>query len=221
MGMLKTHEDVVINEISRKFENRYRDRRNNFRDSSQNRSYSQDSRRWQSYNNNSSHQQRQYEPAGNTEQLNIDSSTTRKEEVQPPNSEQVTPITTTGQHDRFDTPTRRQNRDEKVQSPMLRGSYTQITVNPMQLSDAEFTNWIEKLVEVRKNRQERKPRPYRNFRKPYNNDTDQKKPALRNKLQSAQELDVQSIMTSFNCEYDDVVEAVDLYNMDVEESQTT
>ena len=127
----------------------------------------------------------------------------------------------TGQQDRIDTPTRRQNRDEKVQNSMLRGSYTQITVNPMQLSDIEFTNWIEKLLEVRKNRQERKPRPYRNFRKPYNNDqTDQKRPVLRNKMQPAQELDVQSIMTSFNCEYDDVVEAVDLYNMDVEESQT-
>ena len=107
-----------------------------------------------------------------------------------------------------------------MQSPMLRGSYTQNTVNPMQLSDAEFNNWIEKLLEMRKNRQERKPHPYRNFRKPYNNDADQKKPALRNKLQPAQELDVQSIMTSFNCKYDDVVEAVDLYNMDMEESQT-
>ena len=27
-------------------------------------------------------------------------------------------------------------------------------------------------------------------------------------------------MTAFNCEYDDVVEGVDLYNMDVEESQS-
>ena len=116
--------------------------------------------------------------------------------------------------------TRQQNRDEKVQSPMLRGSYTQITVNPMQLSKTEFTNWIEKLLEVRKKRQERKPRPCRNFRKPYNSDADQRKPALRNKLQAAPELDVQSIMTSFNCEYDDIVEAVDLYNMDMEESQT-
>ena len=104
---------------------------------------------------------------------------------------------------------------------MLRGSYTQIMVNPMQLSDVEFTNWMEKLVEARKSRQEKRPRPYRNFRKPYNNDrTEQKKRALKNRLQPAQELDVQAIMSSFNCKYDDVVEAVDLYNMDVDECRT-
>ena len=108
-GDVKTQEDVVINEISRKFENRYRDRRNDFRDSSQNQNFSQDSRRWQSYNNNSSHQQRQYEPSSDTDQLNIDSSTNQKEEVQPPNSEQLTQISTTGQRDKFNTPTRRQN----------------------------------------------------------------------------------------------------------------
>ena len=104
---------------------------------------------------------------------------------------------------------------------MLRGSYTQIMVNPMQLSDVEFTNWMEKLVEARKNRQEKRPRPYRNFSKPYNDDRiEQKKPALKNRLQPAQELDVQAIMSSFNCKYDDVVEVVDLYNMDVDECRT-
>ena len=104
---------------------------------------------------------------------------------------------------------------------MLRGGYTQILVNPMQLTDAEFTTWLEKLVEARRNWQERRPRPYRNFRKPYNSDQSEfKKPPLRNKLQSAQELDVQTIMEIFHCEYGDVVEAVDLYNMDVEESQS-
>ena len=82
-------------------------------------------------------------------------------------------------------------------------------------------SWMEKLVEARKNRQERRPQPYRNFRKPYNGDSpEQKKPQLRNKLQPTQELDVQAIMTAYNCEYDDVVEVVDLYNMDVEESQS-
>ena len=103
---------------------------------------------------------------------------------------------------------------------MLCGGYTQILVNPMQLTDAEFTTWLEKLVEARKNLQERRPRPYRNFRKPYNRDqSESKKPPLKNKLQSAQELDIQNIMEMFHCEYDDVVEAVDLYNLDVEESQ--
>ena len=121
---------------------------------------------------------------------------------------------------RIDDSTHQQSRRDN-QTSVLREGYTQILVNPVQLTDAEFTNWMEKLVEARKNRQERKPRPYRNYRKPYNNDqSDYKKPQLKNKLHSAQELDVQSIMTSFNCEYDDVVEAVDLYNMDVEESQS-
>ena len=43
-------DNVVINEISRKFESRYRDRKNDFRDSSNNRrnSYDTDQRRWQS-----------------------------------------------------------------------------------------------------------------------------------------------------------------------------
>ena len=121
---------------------------------------------------------------------------------------------------RVDESTHQQNSRDN-QTSVLRGGYTQILVNPVQLTDAEFTNWMEKLVEARKNRQERKPRPYRNHRKSYNNDQSEfKKPRLRNKLHPAQELDVQSIMTSFNCEYDDVVEAVDLYNMDVEESQS-
>ena len=115
---------------------------------------------------------------------------------------------------------RRQSRGDSGKNSVLRGGYTQILVNPMQLTDAEFTTWLEKLVEARKNRQERRPRPYRNFRKPYNSDqSESKKPPLKNKLQSAQELDVQNIMEIFHCEYDDVVEAVDLYNLDVEESQ--
>ena len=122
--------------------------------------------------------------------------------------------------DRGDDSTRRQNRGDNGQNSVLRGGYTQILVNPMQLTDAEFMTWLEKLVEARKNRQERRPRPYRNFRKPYNSDqSEPKKPPLRNKLQSAQELDVQNIMEIFHCEYDDVVEAVDLYNLDVEDSQ--
>ena len=35
---------------------------------------------------------------------------------------------------------------------ILKGSYTQIMVNPTQLSEHEFTNWMEKLMEARKNR---------------------------------------------------------------------
>ena len=51
---------------------------------------------------------------------------------------------------------------------ILKGSYTQIMVNPTQLSEHEFTNWMEKLMEAHKNRQERKECLYRSYRKPYN-----------------------------------------------------
>ena len=74
-------------------------------------------------------------------------------------------------------------------------------------------------MEAHKNRQERKERPYQ--RKPYNAiEQGTRRPQLRNRLHPAQELDVQSIMKAYNCNYDDVVEAVDLYNLDVEDSQT-
>ena len=107
---------------------------------------------------------------------------------------------------------------------MIRGSFTQIMVNPMQLEDHEFTAWLDRLVEARKNWQERRQRPNRNFRKPYNerkqNGDTGSKPPLRNRIKPAQELEIQQIMDNFNCEYDDVVEAVDLYNLDVEECTT-
>ena len=115
--------------------------------------------------------------------------------------------------------------DKLNQQPsVILGSFMQIMVNPMQLQDHEFTAWLDRLVEARKNRQERRQRPYRNFRKPYNNgkqngDTGSK-PPLRNRIRPAQELEIQQIMDNFNCEYEDVVEAVDLYNLDVEECMT-
>ena len=100
---------------------------------------------------------------------------------------------------------------------ILKGSYTQIMINPTQLSEHEFTNWMEKLMEAHKNRQERKERSYQSYRKP---EQGTRCPQLRNRLRPAQELDVQNIMMAYNCNYDDVVEAVDLYNLDVEDSQT-
>ena len=115
--------------------------------------------------------------------------------------------------------------DKSNQQPsVIRGSFTQIMVNPMQLQDYEFTAWLDRLVEARKNRQEKRQRPYRNFRKPYNEsrqngDTGSKPPPC-NRIKPAQELEIQQIMDNFNCEYDDVVEAVDLYNLDVEECTT-
>ena len=50
---------------------------------------------------------------------------------------------------------------------LLRDSYTQIMVNPTQLLDAEFAAWMDRLVEARRNRQGNKPRPFRQFRKPF------------------------------------------------------
>ena len=46
--------------------------------------------------------------------------------------------------------------DKSTQQPsVIRGSFTQIMGNPMQLEDHEFTAWLNRLVEARKNWQER------------------------------------------------------------------
>ena len=70
-----------------------------------------------------------------------------------------------------------------LQPRVIRGSFTQIMVNLMQLQDHEFTAWLDRLVEARKNQQERQQCPYRNFRKPYNdgkqNGDIRSKPPLR------------------------------------------
>ena len=62
----------------------------------------------------------------------------------------------------------------------------------MQLEDYEFTAWLDRLVEARKNWQERQQQPYRNFRRPYNdskqNGETGSKPVLRNRIKPAQEL---------------------------------
>ena len=47
--------------------------------------------------------------------------------------------------------------DKSTQQPsVIRGSFTQIMVNPMQLEDHKFTAWLDRLVEARKNWQERR-----------------------------------------------------------------
>ena len=47
--------------------------------------------------------------------------------------------------------------DESNQQPsVIHGSFMQIMVNPMQLQDHEFTAWLDRLVEARKNRQEKR-----------------------------------------------------------------
>ena len=107
---------------------------------------------------------------------------------------------------------------------LSRGSYTQIMVNPTQLSDKEFTAWMDRLVEARRNRQENKPRPYRQFRKPLlrNRGESGELPQehLRNKIKPAQELDTREIMSHMRCELVHIEEAVDMYNLNVEECRS-
>ena len=120
----KTGEEVVINEISQKFENRYQDRRSDFRDSSQNRrdNYSQEARtnerRWQPYNNSlNSRQPRYQEVNGNRyagEPTNIDTTNSQQQgdqSDQPTRQEGVpAPIhRTVDSSDRIDTSTSRPN----------------------------------------------------------------------------------------------------------------
>ena len=105
-----------------------------------------------------------------------------------------------------------------------RGPYTQIMVNPTQLLDKEFAAWMDRLVEARRNRQENKPRPYRQFRKPLlqNKGESGELPQehLRNKIKPAEELDTREIMSHMRCELVDIEEAVDMYNLDIEECRS-
>ena len=41
------------------------------------------------------------------------------------------------------------------QPSVIHGSFTQIMINPMQLEDHEFTAWLDRLVEARRNRQQK------------------------------------------------------------------
>ena len=64
-----------------------------------------------------------------------------------------------------------------------RGSLTHILVNPLNLDDAAFNAWMERLVEARRNRLNKVARPYREHRQPYHKNNDQnngnRKPNLR------------------------------------------
>ena len=66
-------------------------------------------------------------------------------------------------------------------------------VNLMQLQENKFTAWLDRLVEAKRNRQDKKQHPYRNYRKPYNivkqpGENKWNKPQLCNKIKPAQEL---------------------------------
>ena len=109
---------------------------------------------------------------------------------------------------------------------VAKGGYTQIVVNPMQLEDEAFTTWMQRLTEARRNRENRVQRPYRNFRKPYNerykplqeSGKDRyRKYQIKQKFKPVVEIEVQPIMDIYRCTYEDVEEAIDLFNLDFEE----
>ena len=109
---------------------------------------------------------------------------------------------------------------------VAKGGYTQIVVNPMQLEDEAFTTWMQRLTEARRNRENKVQRPYRNFRKPYNDKYHPSKESgrdrygkyqIKQKFKPVTEIDVQPIMDAYRCTYEDVEEAVDLLNLDFEE----
>ena len=113
----------------------------------------------------------------------------------------------------------------KENRQLPRGFSTQILVNPTQLSYKEFTAWTERLVEARRNRQENKPRPYSQFRKPFlqrRNEMEktQQEQELKQKLKPAEELNTEELITHMRCEYADIEEALVMYNLDVEECRS-
>ena len=84
---------------------------------------------------------------------------------------------------------------------------------------------MDRLVEAHRNRQENQPRPFRQFRKPFilrKNDTDeaQRQQGLKHKLKPAEELNTEEIMAHMRCEYTDIEEAVEMYNLNVEECRS-
>ena len=106
------------------------------------------------------------------------------------------------------------------------GGYTQIVVKPMQLEDKAFTAWMQKLTEARRNRENRVQRLYRNFCKPYNDRYELLKESgkdrygkyqIKQKFKPVAEIKVQPIKDTYRCTYEDVEEAIDLFNLDFEE----
>ena len=98
----------------------------------------------------------------------------------------------------------------------LRNAYTQVLVNPIQLSDDEFAAWIGRIVDARRLRLEKKPRPYREYRKELKQPVDEGT-KLISKLKPANELNVEEITRQFKCTQEDIEEAVEMYNMDVDD----
>ena len=109
---------------------------------------------------------------------------------------------------------------------VARGGYTQIVVNPIQLEDEAFTAWMQRLTEARRNRENRVESPYRNFHKPYNNRYEPSKESgkerygkyqIKQKFKPVAEIEVQPIMDTYRCTYEDIEEAIGLFNLDFKE----
>ena len=84
---------------------------------------------------------------------------------------------------------------------------------------------MERLVEARRNRQENKLRPYSQFRKPFlqrRGETKKDSATTRDKtkIKPAKELNTEELITHMRCKYADIEEAVDMYNLDVEECRS-
>ena len=83
---------------------------------------------------------------------------------------------------------------------------------------------MDRLVEARQNRQENKPRPYRQFRKTFLQNGRESGEApqdrLRNKLKPVEELNTEELMSHMRCELVDIEEVVEMYNLDVEECRS-
>ena len=92
---------------------------------------------------------------------------------------------------------------------------------PYAAAGPRVHSMVRQISGSKKEQTRKRQRPYRTYRKSYNEQRQQgerwNRPQLKNKLKQAQELEVQQIMENFSCEYDNVVEAIDLYNLDVEE----
>ena len=102
------------------------------------------------------------------------------------------------------------------QHTALWNAYTQVLVNPIQLSDDEFAVWIGRIVDARRLRLEKKPRPYKDYRKDFKQPTEEGT-KLNSKLKPAEELNLEEITKQFKCTPEDVEEAVEMYNMDVDD----
>ena len=168
----KKQQEVVFNEVS--YGERRDQRRPRYEDKREKSNYRGGCGRCETWNINQV--QENTNPSENSEKL---------PSLQPNNQERhvtwTEPANSDGKSDKLSNCQTSQTNEGNT--PLLKGSYTQIMVNPTQLSEHEFTNWMEKLMEACKNRQERKECPYRSYRKLYNvAEQGTRCPQLRNRL---------------------------------------